>query len=123
MKYYERWAQEETALARTNLTLGAFHKVVADLWPVEADATVRTRNAADRRRDDLTVIFKAEAKRVGRTAYAAERAVTDYLDHLAPRRPGKTMSEEIARATALLEGTDDDIKSKTHKRLMQLVRR
>ncbi|MFI9558850.1 DUF932 domain-containing protein [Nonomuraea endophytica] len=123
VKYYEQWAQEETVLARTNLSIGAFHKVVDALWPVEADATVRTRNFADRRTAELTQIFKQEAKRVGRTAYAAERAITDYLDHIAPRRPGKTMTEEIARATALLEGTDDEIKNKAHKRLMTLIRR
>jgi hypothetical protein len=28
------------------------------------------------------------------------------------------MTEEIARATALLEGTDDETKSKAHKRLL-----
>ncbi|MGW9032083.1 DUF932 domain-containing protein [Streptomyces sp. NPDC055722] len=43
--------------------------------------------------------FRTETERVGRTAYAAERAITGYRDHVAPRRPGKTMAEEIARAT------------------------
>lgn len=32
------------------------------------------------------------------------------------------MTEEIARATAALEGSDDDMKSKAHKRLMLLAR-
>jgi len=33
------------------------------------------------------------------------------------------MTEEIARATALIEGTDDEIKTRAHRRLMLLVRR
>ena len=32
------------------------------------------------------------------------------------------MTEEIARATALLEGTDDEIKNKANQHLMPLVR-
>ncbi|WP_327586992.1 DUF932 domain-containing protein [Nonomuraea sp. NBC_00507] len=123
VKYAESFAAEETALARTSLALDEFHKVIADLWPVEQEATVRTVNKAERRRDTLTAMFEGESQRVGRTAYAAERTITDYLDHVAPRRPGKTMTEEIARATALLEGTDDGMKTRAHKRLMLLVRR
>ncbi|MER6739020.1 hypothetical protein [Streptomyces puniciscabiei] len=38
--------------------------------------------------------------------------------HRAPRRPGQTMTEEIARATAALEGADDDMKTKAHRRLL-----
>lgn len=123
VKYYERWADEETVLARTSLTIRAFEKVIDDLWPIGDEATKRSVGITERRRDELVTTFKNEAKRVGRTAYAAERAVTDYLDHVAPRRPGKTMTEEIARATALLEGADDEIKNKTHKKLMTLVNR
>ncbi|MBP2056016.1 hypothetical protein J2Z21_009033 [Streptomyces griseochromogenes] len=32
------------------------------------------------------------------------------------------MTEEIARATAALEGADDDMKAKAHRRLLQLTR-
>jgi phage/plasmid-like protein (TIGR03299 family) len=121
--YAREFEAEETALARTAIALDDFDRLIAELWPLEKDATVRTRNTAARRRDHLFAMYGTESERVGRTAYAAERAVTDYLDHLAPRRPGKTMTEEIARATALLEGTDDDLKNKAHKRLMLLTRR
>lgn len=122
VQYAEVFEAEETALARTDLAVADFHKVIADLWPLDDDATDRVKaNHADRV-GALDSIFRTETDRVGRTAYAAERAVTDYLDHVAPRRPGKTMSEEIARATALLEGTDDEIKSKAHRRLLLLTR-
>ncbi|NAS22475.1 DUF932 domain-containing protein [Herbidospora sp. NEAU-GS84] len=122
MEYYQEWAAEETLLARTEIALNDFDKLITELWPVDQDAPVRTLNAAERRRDGLNGMFRAEIETLGQTAYAAERAVTDYLDHVAPRRPGRSMTEEIARATALLEGTDDEIKTRAHKRLMLLAR-
>ncbi|PZG47456.1 hypothetical protein C1I98_13375 [Spongiactinospora gelatinilytica] len=123
VEYAHAFEEEETALARTDIALDEFHRVIADLWPVDRDATARTTGMADRRRETLTAMFEGESVRVGRTAYAAERSITDYLDHVAPRRPGKTMTEEIARATALMEGADDAIKTQAHRRLMALVRR
>ncbi|MGC9540196.1 DUF932 domain-containing protein [Streptomyces sp. UG1] len=120
LKYAGVFEAEETALARTDLAIDDFHKVIADLWPIDDDATDRTKNSHARRAERLDAMFRAETGRAGWTAYAGERAITDYLDHVAPRRPGKSMSEELARATALLEGTDDELKTKAHKRLLQL---
>ncbi|MFB7596920.1 DUF932 domain-containing protein [Streptomyces sp. NPDC056160] len=122
LKYAETFEAEETALARTDLAIDEFHRTIADLWPVDDDATDRTRKSHERRVERLDAMFRTETERAGATAYAAERAVTDYLDHIAPRRPGRTMTEEIARATALLEGTDDEMKSKAHRRLLTLTR-
>ncbi|MGW4958024.1 DUF932 domain-containing protein [Nonomuraea sp. NPDC004186] len=110
-------------LAQTEIAMRDFEKLIGDLWPVKDDAPLRTRNAATRRSDQLATMYRAETERLSRTAYAAERTITDYLDHIAPRRPGRTMTEEIARATALLEGADDEIKTNAHKRLMTLDRR
>ncbi|MEO3978802.1 DUF932 domain-containing protein [Streptomyces sp. CAU 1734] len=122
LNYAATFEAEETALARTDMEIDAFHRLISDLWPVDDDATDRTRAGAARRTDRLDAMFRTETGRAGRTAYAAERTITDYLDHVAPRRPGRTMTEEIARATAALEGTDDDLKSKAHQRLMLLRR-
>lgn len=119
--YFERFAAEETALARTDLAVAEFHDLIGDLWPLDDDATDRSKTIAAKRIGALDAMFRSESERAGRTAYAAERAVTDYLDHVAPRRPGKSMTEELARATALLEGADDDLKTKAHRRLL-LVR-
>jgi phage/plasmid-like protein (TIGR03299 family) len=120
--YFEHFAAEETALARTELAVADFHQVIADLWPLDDDATDQKKTNFAARLSALDDGFRTEAERVGRTAYAAERAITGYLDHIAPRRPGKTMTEEIARATAALEGADDELKSKAHKRLLLLTR-
>jgi phage/plasmid-like protein (TIGR03299 family) len=123
VRYYEAWAAEETELAHTAITLGEFDKVLAELWPVDADASKRSTTIAERRTSALHSLFVSEADRVGRSAYAAERAITGYLDHLAPIRPPKTINEELARATRVMEGTDDDKKTTAHKRLMTLARR
>ncbi|MGW0653268.1 DUF932 domain-containing protein [Streptomyces umbrinus] len=122
VQYFDQFAAEETALARTDIAIDDFHKAIADLWPLDDDASKRTRANHAARRSALDDVFATETERVGRTAYAAERAITGYLDHVAPRRPGQSMTEEIARATAALEGSDDDMKSKAHKRLMLLTR-
>ncbi|WP_190137577.1 hypothetical protein [Streptomyces longispororuber] len=69
-------------------------------------------------------LFAGEAERTGRTAYAGERAVTEYLDHFAPIRPsaasGLKGDKPAARGPRLLEGADDELKSRAHRRLMLL---
>lgn len=121
-QYFEQFAAEETALARTDIAIAQFHQVIGDLWPLDDDAGDRKLDNAAARIGALDDIFRTEADRVGRTAYAAERAITGYLDHVTPRRPPKSMTEEIARATAALEGADDELKTKAHRRLLTLTR-
>ncbi|MFJ6841388.1 DUF932 domain-containing protein [Streptomyces griseoluteus] len=123
VQYFEKFAAEETALARTDIAVQDFHKVIAELWPLDDDATDAKKNNAAARIGSLDAIFRTETDRVGRTAYAAERAITGYLDHVMPRRPPRSMTEEMARATAALEGADDDRKTKAHNRLMLLTTR
>ncbi|MFF4548623.1 DUF932 domain-containing protein [Streptomyces sp. NPDC001406] len=118
--YFERFAAEETALARTDIAVQEFHDVIAELWPLDDDAKDRTLTNHANRLGALDGMFHTETERVGRTAYAAERAITGYLDHVAPRRPGKSMTEELARATAVMEGADDELKTKAHRRLLLL---
>jgi phage/plasmid-like protein (TIGR03299 family) len=120
VRYFDRFTDEETALARTDIAVADFHQVIADLWPLDDDATDQKKDNFAARLGALDDAFRTETERVGRTAYAAERAITGYLDHLTPRRPPKSMTEEIFRATAVLEGADDDMKSKAHKRLLLL---
>jgi len=45
-------------------------------------------------------MFREEAGKVGRTAYAAERTVTDYLDHRLRVVP-RNLTEELARGLGL----------------------
>ena len=127
IKYYDRLADEETALARTDLAINEYDALINSLWEPDDTATPRSTRPREVRRDRLHALLAEETERTGRTAYAAERAVTDYLDHYAPIRPsaasGLKGNEPAARGLRLLEGTDDDMKSTTHRRLMLLRQR
>ncbi|AXK35789.1 DUF932 domain-containing protein [Streptomyces armeniacus] len=125
VRYFDHWAQEETALARTDLAIDEFQNLISELWPIEDDATARRKRNADTRREKVTALFENEAQRTGRTAYAGERAVTEYLDHYASIRPSGALKDNTlgARGQRLLEGTDDEVKSTAHRRLMALRQR
>lgn len=127
VRYFDQWASEETALARTDMAVDEFTQLVDGLWPVDSTATARVLRTAATRKEKLRGVFAMESGRVGQTAYAAERAVTDYLDHLAPIRPsaasGLKDNQLGARGLRLIEGTDDDLKSTAHRRLMLQTRR
>ncbi len=125
LRYYNQLAEEETALARTSLAIDEFRELMADLWPAREEdpekETARSRGMRERREQALEETWAKNSKRAGKTAYAAERSVTEYLDHVAPRRAvGDKLA--AARATAILEGTDDGIKAKAHEKLMLRVR-
>lgn len=51
--------------------------------------------------------------------------MTDYVDHYAKIRPtGVLKGNELgARGVRLLDGADDEVKDKAHRKLMLLVRR
>lgn len=123
VKYFEKFAAEETELARIDYQVDQFRALLDELWPTEDDSDLskRQRTVKGKREDALMANWAVETDRLGKNAYAAENAVTGYLDHLAPRRVQKTMLAE-ARASAALLGSDDDLKAKTHRQLMLLTR-
>ncbi|MGH3300388.1 MAG: DUF932 domain-containing protein [Streptosporangiaceae bacterium] len=123
LKYYAEFADEETVLARTAMDLSEFDELISSIWPAtEGEPSKRQVTLSTRREDALHELWGLEAGRVGKTAYAAENAVTGYLDHVAPRR---ALGDKLAaaRATAILLGADDDIKSKAHRQLLTLSNR
>lgn len=122
-RYYERFGIEETELARTLITIDEVRALLpaAILSPAETatNASERTRRNGLDKIDAVLGLFGVETERVGSTAYAAERAVTGYLDHHSRILPG-TRGEAVGRAERLLTGTHDEIKDRTHRRLMLL---
>ncbi|MFE2181100.1 DUF932 domain-containing protein [Streptomyces sp. NPDC059455] len=124
LNYYDQWAAEETALARTDIAIDEFNQMIDSLWPPQDATGPRSARNREARRDRLHGLFEGETQRTGHTAYAAERAVTEYLDHYADIRPsaasGLKGNKPAARGLRLLEGTDDELKSQTHRRLMLL---
>jgi phage/plasmid-like protein (TIGR03299 family) len=126
VKYYERFATEEETLARTDLAIAEFHQLLDQLWPApDPDAPRRTQTHHATRVETLTGLWRANADRLGPTAYAAERAVTEYADWNTTIRPAGSLRGQIlaARATAVLEGANDEVKTKAHRRLLTLARR
>lgn len=122
LAYYDAFAEEETELARTAITVPEVDALIAEVWKLaDEDPTERQQNYASERAAAVWGIFATESARVGRTAYAAERAVTAYLDHVAPKR-ALDGSMAAARATAVLEDTTGDLKSRAHRLLLQRVR-
>jgi phage/plasmid-like protein (TIGR03299 family) len=123
LKYYKKLAEEETALARTKATIDDFWAVTRAVWEAKdpEKETARSRGMRERREEALEQLWAKNSKRAGETAYAAERAFTEYLDSVAPRRAvGDKLA--AARATAVLEGTDDDKKAVAHSKLMLLTK-
>lgn len=124
--YFAQFAAEEEALARTELALADFHHVIDELWqPPAEDSSVRTRNIHRRRVDELTDLYTTSSTQLGGTAYAAERAITEYTDWKQAIRPTGALrgNHLAARATAVLEGSNDDLKSRAHRQLLTLTRR
>jgi phage/plasmid-like protein (TIGR03299 family) len=126
VRYFQAFAAEEEALAQTEVTIAEFRQVVEELWPApEQDAPKRTQTHHRNRLDTLTGLYGSNSERLGATAYAAERAITEYADWKTPIRPtGSLRGRDLAaRATAVLEGSNDDVKSRAHRQLLTLTRR
>lgn len=125
--YYAEFAAEETALAQTPFAANQLDALIAEIWG-EIDADKANRSAItkhENRRDTVHRLFAYESERCGSNAYAAERSVTAYVDHFAELRPRGVLkgNRDAASAVAILEGTSDDAKSRTHRKLMTLTNR
>jgi phage/plasmid-like protein (TIGR03299 family) len=126
LAYYDEFAAEEELLAQTDLALREYERVIETLWtPPEPGASTRMVNSYRDRRDTLVGLYEANADRLGRTAYAGERALTEYLDWKREIRPSGVLAGNRlnARITTTLEGVQDDRKSAAHRELMTLARR
>ncbi|MEU6423224.1 DUF932 domain-containing protein [Streptomyces spiralis] len=121
LDYAKAFKREENQLARKDLLPDDFHGLVDRLWPLDEDATDRARTFSQNRHDEMDGMFREEVRKLGRTAYAAEQVVTDYLDHRMRVVP-RNLSEELARAQRALEGSSDELKSKAHRRLLLMSR-
>lgn len=125
-QYYLKWKEEETALVQTPFSDNQISALCDQVWgELDKDAPKRTVTLDENRRDKVREIFRTEVARVGSNAYAAERAVTAYVDHYADLRPrGALKGNRLAAlGTAILEDSTGETKSKAHGKLMMLVKR
>jgi phage/plasmid-like protein (TIGR03299 family) len=132
-KYYQNWRDEQMELLGHNLTgvsIDKFWAVVDDLatdgsWGKPEAEKGRGVTIYNNRRDSLEELLGKNVRELGRNAYAAERAVTEYLDHQLTRRTsaswGDASKDDARRGIALL-GNDDDKKARLHEGLLTLAR-
>lgn len=124
VQYYEEFAAEETALAQfEGFTHTDLDELIKEVWEVKEDSK-RAVTLATNRTDKIHELFNAEASRIGRTAFAAENAVTAYVDHFAELRPrGDLRGNRLAAlGQAILSETFDEPKRTAHEKLMLKVR-
>lgn len=122
LRYVEAWKDEEETLARTTMTVDEFLAVCSDdeLWPLADDAKQTGKTRHGTRMEELAGLYQANAEKLGKTGYAAERAITEYLDHKVTVRPHESLKGPGAavRATLAIEGANDAKKTRAHKLLL-----
>lgn len=132
-RYYAKWrAEEEELLAHpiTGRGFDQFWEIVDGLAPngdwakPDKEKGISATNYR-KRRDTISELFGKNVRDLGRNAYAAERAVTEYLDHHITRRTTSTWGKapvSQARMGIALVGGDDDKKARLHTGLLELAR-
>lgn len=121
--YFDKYLEEQNALAETAVDIDAFIKTIKDVFdPPDDDAPNAERMRYQRQAANLILRYESNARTLGNTAYAAERAYTEYLDHrpLRSRRRELKGNPALGYATRILDGEDDKTKTKVHRRLMAL---
>jgi len=128
-KYAESWVAEETALVQATFTTDELDALITDVWgEITPESSKRAVTMDAARREDIMARWAVETEKVGRNAYAAERAITGSVDHfttLKPRDPvlqGKG-NRLAALGAAILEDSLAEPKTETHKRLLLLTNR
>lgn len=122
--YYDRLTAELEILARAELTLDQARDVVDVMFePLAVDATAKQATFRAGQVDAVMAVYGDNAEHLGRTAYALERGVTEWLDWHRNIQPGRSFNGDglAARATMNLEGAMDSTKSKVHRRLLTLA--
>lgn len=123
-EYYDSWAEESTALARTRMSIAAFDKFLDEFWDVTEEASKSKITRHENRKEQLHGLFSESetTENCRGTAYAARCAITEYYDFVAPIRPHKdNLTDQGYRARRALEGDCDDHKTRAHRKLMTLT--
>ncbi len=132
-RYYQNWRSEEMELLGLNLTgarIDKFWDVVENLddkggWARPEASKPRSVASFTKRRGSLEVLLAKNMRELGGNGYAAERAVTEYLDHQITRKTSASwagVSIDDARRGIALLGNDDNKKARLHEGLLALAR-
>ena len=123
-EYHAQFVAEETALARTDFDAKELDGLINEIFGEPDIDSKRGVTLAANRREKIHEVWSVELGRLGATAFAAENAVTGYLDHLGDLRPrGEIKGNRLAAlGQSLLEDTTREKKSAAHAILMNRVR-
>ncbi len=129
VEYFAAFAAEETALVQADYGHDELDALIKEVWELkpgkDGEPSKRALTLATNRTEKIHELFDAEANRVGRNAFAAENAITGYVDHFAELRPRgalKALGRNGALGDAILNETNDEPKKKAHAKLMMKVR-
>lgn len=130
-KYYDEFEADAVALLGARMTKQQFHKFLEQV-AFPTSATMGKQEAANRVADRERAMAIWETAKtmdgVRGTRWGALQALTEDLDHRkavsVPKSLGldtaapKTLREDIARGARVVNGTDDDRKTRLHKALL-----
>jgi phage/plasmid-like protein (TIGR03299 family) len=105
-KYMDSFENAAERMINESLTMGEFEKIVAQLWPLQDDAPVKTVTNAKERLGTLKYVLRESDTLAGLTdtRWGGYQAITEYLDHY---RPAK---DDISRANRVVSGDVPGIK-------------
>lgn len=122
IKYFEQFAREEELLAQTPFRQSDLEALINEIWgEVDEDASKRAQTNRGKLLEGVAALHASNVATLGATAYAAERTLTEWADwkrNLKPRSGELRGNNLAARATAVLEDTAGDFKTKAHRQLM-----
>jgi phage/plasmid-like protein (TIGR03299 family) len=124
-KYREAFTEEATALIQHDMTPAEFDAFVASVMPIDEDAKALARKRTEERRDQVRNLYENSStqENIRGTAWAAEQAYVEWLDHMSGVRAPKTLTEDLVRAAKTLVGANDEKKTSAHKQLLTLTNR
>jgi phage/plasmid-like protein (TIGR03299 family) len=126
--YFKSFAAEETILLQTDFGHDALDELIREVWELKpgknGEVSKRATTIATNRTETVHELFEIEAARVGRNAFAAENAITGFVDHFAELRPRGVLKGNrlAALGDAILNETNDEPKIRAHEKLMMRVR-
>ncbi len=112
-KYLDAFQAEADRMINETLTMGAFEKIVAELWPLADDASEPTKKNSRKRSATLRYLIRdadTQAAIKG-TRWAGYQAITEYIDHYAPAK------DAALRATRAVTGPVAELKTRAFELL------
>ncbi|MEY8042617.1 DUF932 domain-containing protein [Saccharopolyspora cebuensis] len=104
-EYCEAFEAEAERMINAELSTAGFRNVIRQVWPVDDNAPVRTRNNAERRTDELLRLWREAdtQRRIAGTRWGGLQALTEYLDHFQPARDDSVRAHRVLTSGAVAD--------------------